>query len=168
MRLRATANAKSPNRDIDEEDPAPAEPVGEDATDEGTAGNGGAYRCAPDRKRFETVRPAVLVTDKSERRCEQRGAANPLERTRHIESHDAPREAAEERGQREEQDPRDEDQAAPVSIRKCAGSEDQRGQAERIGVHDPLQARQAGIETLLHVRQRDHYDCYVEQEHERR
>ena len=168
MRLRATANAKSPDRDIDEEDPAPAEPVGEDATDEGTAGNGGAYRCAPDRKRFETVRPAVLVTDESERRCEQRGAANPLERTRHVESRDAPGEAAEERGQREEQDPRDEDQAAPVPIRKCAGSEDQRGQAERIGVHDPLQARQAGIETLLHVRQRDHYDCYVEQEHERR
>ena len=36
-------------------------------------------------------------------------------------------------------------QAAPVPIGERAGSEDQRGEAERIGVHDPLQARQAGI-----------------------
>ncbi len=79
-----------PDRDVDEEDPAPPEAVGEDATDEGTAGNGGAYRGAPDRKRSEAVRPAVLVTDQSQRRCEQRGAADPLERTCHVETRDAP------------------------------------------------------------------------------
>ena len=107
------------------------------------------------------------MTNQSERRREG-GAANPLERTRHIERRDAPGEAAEERGQREEQDSSDEDQAAPVPIGERAGSEDQRGEAERIGVHDPLQARQAGIKTLLHARQRDHDDRDVEQKHERR
>ena len=156
-RLRDTSQGddqcKNSDRDIDEEDPAPSEAVGEEATDEGAAGNGGAYRGAPDGKRSEAVRTAVLVTNESERRGEEGGAANPLERTRHIERRDAPGEAAEERGQREEQDSSYEDQAAPVSIGERAGSEDQRGEAERIGVHDPLQARQAGIETLLHVRQ---------------
>ena len=89
-RLRNTSErdreCEHPDRDIDEEDPAPAEAVGEDATDEGAAGNGGAYRGAPDRKRSEAVWPAVLVTDQSQRRCEQRGAADPLERTRHVET----------------------------------------------------------------------------------
>ena len=90
---------KTQDRDVDEEDPAPPEAVGEEATDEGTGGNGGAHCGAPDGKRSEAVGPAVLVTDESQRRCEERGAADPLERTRHIERRDAPGEAAEERGQ---------------------------------------------------------------------
>ena len=156
------------DRDVDEEDPAPPEAVGEEAADEGTAGDRGADRGSPHGKRSEAVGPAVLVTDESERRCEERGAADPLERARHVERRDAPGEAAEERGQREEHDPGDEDQATSVPVGERAGGEDQRGEAERIGVHDPLQARQAGIEALLHVRQRDHDDRDVEQEHERR
>ena len=64
--------------------------------------------------------------------------------------------------------PVDEDQAAPVPVGERARSEDQRGETERIGVDDPLQASQAGIEALLHVRQRDDHDRDVEQQHERR
>ena len=68
----------------------------------------------------------------------------------------------------EEHDARHEDQAAPVPVGERARGEDQRGKAERIGVDDPLQAGQAGVEALLHVRQRDDHDRDVEEQHERR
>ena len=70
----------------------------------GPRGDRGAHRRAPDGKRSEAVGPAVLVADESQRRCEECGAADPLERAGDVERRDVPGEAAEERGEREEHD----------------------------------------------------------------
>ena len=50
--------------------------------------------------------------------------------------------------------------SGPVGER--ARGKDQRAQRQRVGVDDPLQAGQAGIEALLHVRQRNDHDRDVE------
>ena len=67
-----------------------------------------------------------------------------------------------------QQDACHEDQPAPIPVRERTAGENQRGERERVGVHDPLQAGQARIEALLHVRQRDDHDSDVEEQHERR
>ena len=156
------------DRDVDEEDPAPPKAVGEETADQRARGNGSPDRGAPDGKRPEAVGAAVLVADERQCSCEERGAADPLERPGDIERRDVPGDAAEERGEGEKHDACHEDQAASVPVGERARSEDQRGERERIGVDDPLQASQAGTEALLHVRQRDDYNGDVEKQHERR
>ena len=156
------------DRDVDEEDPAPSEPVGQETTDQRAGGDRSPHRGTPDGKRAEEVVPAVLVADDRQRRCKECGAADPLQPAGDVEGRDVPGEAAEERGEGEEHHARHEDQAAPVPVGERARGEDQRGKAERIRVDDPLQPRQAGIEALLHVRESDDHDRDVEQQHERR
>ena len=78
------------DRDVHEEDPAPAEPVGEEAADQRSGGDRGADRRAPDRERAEAVGAAVLVADQRERCREERGAADPLQRTGDVERGDVP------------------------------------------------------------------------------
>ena len=73
------------DRDVHEEDPPPPETVGEDAADERPAGDRGADRRAPDRERAEALGPPILVPDESKGRGEQRGSADPLQRTGDIE-----------------------------------------------------------------------------------
>ena len=138
--------SKDADRDVHEEDPPPPEQVGEEAADERSAGDRGADGRAPRREGAEAVRPAKLVPDEGESRREQRGAAQALQRARDVERGDAPREAAEERRQGEEHDPGHEHQTASVPVGERAGREDQRGEAERVGVDDPLQPGQAGVE----------------------
>ena len=91
------------DRDVDEEDPAPPEAVGQETADQRARGTANP-RGAPDGKRSEEVVPAVLVADDRQRRCEERGAPDPLQPAGDIERRDVPGEAAEERGQGEEHD----------------------------------------------------------------
>ena len=51
------------DRDVDEEDPAPPEAVGEDATDERSAGHSRTDRGAPSGERAESIWSTVFVAD---------------------------------------------------------------------------------------------------------
>ena len=59
---------------------------------------------------------------------------------------DVPRDAAEERGDAEDDDADREDEPAAVAVGQRAGREDERGERDRVRVDDPLQARQARVE----------------------
>ncbi len=72
--------------------------------------------------------------------------------------------AAEPSGEQPQAD--HEDPTPTVEVGQGAGREQQRGQAEGVGVDDPLQVRDRGVELALDVGQRDVDDRDVEQQHE--
>ena len=78
------------------------------------------------------------------------------------------REAAEQRGGREEDQPDREDHPAPEHVGERAGGQQQRGQRQRVGVDHPLQVGEARVQARLDPRQRDVHDRDVEQQHEGR
>ena len=156
------------DRDVDEEDPAPVERVGEDPADERSRRHGDADRRSPDGDRAADVGPAVLGSDQRERRGEERRAPDALHRAGDVEHGDVPGQAAEQRREREDDHADGEEQPAAVAVGERARGQDQRRQRQRVGVDHPLQPRQARVEVVLDVRQRDVDDRDVEQEHERR
>jgi hypothetical protein len=92
------------------------------------------------------------VADERERRREERGPADSLQRAGDVEGGDAPRQAAQQGGEGEQHDARHEQQASPVAVRERTGGEDQRRKRQGVRVHHPLQPGQARVEALLHVR----------------
>ena len=55
----------------------------------------------------------------------------------------------------------------PKQVRQRPGGEQHRRQHQRVGVHDPLEVGEAGVELALDVRQRDVHHRDVQQQHER-
>ena len=76
------------------------------------------------------------------------------------------RRAAERRGDREERDRDEKDALAAEQVAERAGVEHRRREGERVGVHDPLQVGEGGVELLFDVRQRDVDYRDVEEQHE--
>ena len=74
--------------------------------------------------------------------------------------------AAGDRADHEERRTDHEDPAAAVEVGQRPGGEQQRGQAQRVGVDHPLQVGEAGVELVLDVGQRDVHDRDVEQQDE--
>ena len=74
---------------------------------------------------------------------------------------------AEQRGQREQPDPDDEDPAAPVAVAERAAEQDQGRKRQQIAVEDPLQPARRRVEVLADRRQRDVDDRPVEKRHPR-
>jgi hypothetical protein len=73
---------------------------------------------------------------------------------------------AEQRGQREDQQPGDQDPAAPQQVAGPSAEQQQPAERHRVGVHDPLQVRPGEAERGLDVRQRDDDDGQVEHDHQ--
>jgi len=88
------------------------------------------------------IRAALeLGPDQRQRRREERGAADALQRPRHVKRRHVPGDTAEERGRGEEEYARGKHEPAPVAIRERAGGQDQRRETDRVRIDDPLQAR---------------------------
>ena len=128
-----------------------------------------ADRRAPDRDRAADLRPAVFRADQRERGGEERRAAHALQLRGRCRARRCSRQ-----GHRASEEsvktttPTMKTQPAAVAVGERAGGEDQGGERERVRVHHPLQPRQARVQVVLDVRQRDVDDRDVEQEHERR
>jgi hypothetical protein len=75
---------------------------------------------------------------------------------------------AEQRGEREHEQPGDEDPAASQQVAGPAAEQQQPAERHRVGVHHPLQVRPGKAERGLDVRQRDHDDGQVEHDHQLR
>ena len=75
---------------------------------------------------------------------------------------------AEERGEGEDAEPDREDAPPAEPVAERARGEQEGGEHQRVGVDDPLQAGEAGVEFPLDVGQGDVDDGDVEQQHERR
>ena len=90
---------RRPDRHVDEEDPLPAEDLGDKAAGQRPDRNRAADRRAPGRDRGAALRSRELLADQGKRRREHRRPADPLDRAggdqqRHVASDPAEREAA--------------------------------------------------------------------------
>ena len=157
-----------PDRDVDEEDPFPAEVLGDQAADQRADRDGAADRRSPDAERGGAVAAVELLPEQGERGGEHRRAADPLQPARQVEQGRVAGDAAEEGGEGEEAEPEREDAAAAQAVAERAGGEQEGGEHQRVGVDDPLQAGEARAEVPLDVGQGDVDDRDVQQQHERR
>jgi hypothetical protein len=140
------------DRQVDEEDPAPAEPIGERPAEHRPDRDRSTDRRSPEGDRRAAGRSREVLGDQRERRREHRRAADALERAGEIENEPASRDAAEERGERENADAGHEHALAPDAVGDGAGREQQRCQRERIRVKDPLETREAGVQVVMDPR----------------
>ena len=140
-------------RQVEEEDPAPGDPLDERAAGGGSRDRGDARerRPQPDgTSGFGTV-------DAAEKREGVRGqerAGDALERPRDDECGLVRRGAREQGGDCEAGRARDEDPAAAVAVPDRAADEVQGRERQRVGEEDPLLACQAEPEILLDGRER--------------
>ncbi len=161
-------DAGDPDREVDEEDPTPADVGRERASDERPDRDGSTDRRAPDPERGAPLAAVELLRDDRERDGEHRGPADSLHTPRHDQPVRRLRRAAQGRSQREEGDPAEEDTLASSYVAERAGVEQRRREGKGVGVDDPLQIGEGGVQLLVDVRQRDVDYGDVEEQHEDR
>ena len=163
-----TASAIGDNRDrqVDEEDPAPREALGQQPAEDRPGGRGGAVDRAPDAEREPAVAALVGGAEQRDRGREHRRGADPLNPAGGDQHGRARSQPARQRRQREHDQAGDVDRPAADLVRVRADPQQQRGQRQRVDVDDPLQARERRVQIGGHVGQRDVHDRDVDQEHE--
>jgi hypothetical protein len=157
-----------PDRNVDEEDPLPAESVGERPADQRPYRDRAADRRAPGGDSGAALGALELLGDQRQRGREHRGATDPLEAPREVEEGRVGSQAAEQRSEREHPDADHEQPPPPEAIGERAHGQREGGEEQRVGVHDPLQPSEIGVEVPLDVGKRDVDDGDVQQQHERR
>ena len=125
-------------------------------------------RRAPHAERRPALPAVELLREQRERGREHDRAADALNAARDDQEERIVREPAERRGDREEDDADQEQPLAPEEIREGTRRQDARREAERVGVHHPLQVGERGVERPLDRGEGDIHDRDVEQQHERR
>ena len=157
------------DRDVDEQDPLPAEQVGEDAADEHAGGAAGAAHGAPRRQRAVALRPlAERRREDRERRRRDDRAAEALHAAGDHEHRLAAGQAADQRGGGEQQQPEDEHAPAAEEVGGAAAEQQEARERQRVGVDDPLQVDRREAQVGADRRQRDVHDGDVEDDHELR
>ena len=155
------------DRRVDEEDPAPRHVGGQDPAEQQADGAAGAGHARPDAERPVARRAhRERRGDQSEGRrgCERGPGA--LHGARRQQPPARGGEAADQRGQGEQQDAGHEDAPAAVDVAQPAAEQQQAAEGERVGGDDPLEPGPAEAEGLLDVRQRHVHDRRVEDDHE--
>ena len=156
-----------PDGDVDEEDPLPAEGVGEDPAHENSRGGAEAAHCAPDTERDVPLAPFMERRGQDgERRGSDDRRAEPLERTRRDERRLRPGQAGEERREGEDDEAAQEDPSAPEEVSRPASEEQESSEEERVRADHPLQVLLREPEIDLDRRQRDIHDGDVQDDHE--
>ena len=164
---RRERDRSEPDRDVDEEDPRPAEIRRDDAAKQDARGRAAARGGAVDPER--TV---ALVTlgerrhqERERSRREQR-ASQPLQRAEAHERARRPREAAEQRARREEGETRDEHAPAAEQVGEPAAEQQRAAEENGVRGDHPLDPRFREAEVRLDRREGDVDDCHVEDDHE--
>jgi hypothetical protein len=93
-------------------------------------------------------------------------AAHPLHGTRGDQHALRGREAAHERGRREERDPGQEQAPVPEQVAEPPTEEQEPAEGEQVGVHDPGERLLREAEVLADRRQRNADDRHVEHDHQ--
>ena len=157
------------HRDVDEEDPLPAQAVDDGPTDQPCGRAAEPAEGAPDPERLVALR--ALVEDRRDDREGGRrhdGRADSLQRTGRDQGLVRPGQAAQQRRDREEDEPDHEHAAAPEQVRCTATQQEEAGEGEGVGAHDPLEPLRREAEVRLDRRERDVHDRRVEDDHEER
>jgi hypothetical protein len=157
------------DREVDEEDPMPAQRLGEQSSGEQperSAGDRhehvGAHRAGPLRRGRE------LGDDDREDHGRLRRRADTLEEAGADQHPLRGGDAAQERCERERDHAREEDALSPDQIAEPAGEEQQAAERDEERVHDPGQVGLAEAEVVLDRRERDVHDRHVQDDHQLR
>jgi hypothetical protein len=156
-----------PDGDVDDEDPRPAEDVGQDAAEEQAEGAAGAGDRAPDAHRAGAI-PALGEGggDDRQRRGGDQGGAEALHAARDDQHLTRVGESVGGRRRAEERDADQEQLAAADEVGGAAAEEQETTEHQRVGVDDPLQLLGGQVQVLLDRRQGDIDDRRVEHDHE--
>ena len=160
-------DGRDADRNVDEEDPGPAQ-VRREQPAEQDAGGGAAPRGRAVDPEREIPFPAFREgrhQQRERRRSEQR-AAETLQRAERDQRSLRPREAAQERADREQRQAGDEHPPAPEEVGEPSAEEQGAAEHDRVGGDHPLQARLGETEVRLDRRQRDVHNRHVEDDHE--
>ena len=157
------------DRDVDEEDPLPAEQVGQHAAEQQAERAAARRDRAPDAER---LRP-VLALRERRRDDRQRGggderAAESLQPARRDEPGVRRGEAVEQRREREDRDAHQEQPAAPEQVARAPAEQQEAAEHQRVAVDHPLQVRGGEPQVGLDRGQRDVHHRRVEDDHELR
>ena len=166
---RCEQRGRDADRDVDEEDPRPAE-IARQNTPEEDAGRGTAAGRSPvDAERKVALTPFRECRHEQGQRCRRKQrTGEPLQSAEADQRRLRPGDPAEQRAGREEQQPRDEEAAPTEQVGKPASEQQCAAEEDRVGGHHPLQALVRKIEIGLDRRQRDVHDRHVEDHHELR
>jgi hypothetical protein len=157
------------NRNVDEEDPLPAERVGQHATEQQS-------ERAPSRRRRgpNAEGPVALATlrkdghEHRERRRHEQRRAQTLDRPAHDQRGVVPRQAVEQRSDGEHRHAGDEQTPPTEEIGQPPAEQKHPSEEDRVRRHHPLQVLLREAEIRLDRRQRDVDDRGVEDGHELR
>ena len=152
-----------PDRDVDVEDPRPREEVDEDAAEQDAGCGTDAADRAP-RAEGDVALTALAEhrrQDREGRRRDRRGT-EALERAGGDERALTPGEPAEQRADREDDEPDHEDAATPEQVGEAAAEQQEAAEDEGVGRDDPLQVLLREPEVGLNRRKRDVDDRDVE------
>jgi len=159
-------HGRHPDGQVDEEDPAPGQAGGQNAAQQRPDSHGQSGDRAPDPEGDAAILAPERLGQQRQRHSEHDRPADALQRPGELEHESAARQAAHQRRGGEYDQADDVEQAPSVHVGQAAGRQQEGGQAQRVGVHDPLQAGEARVQRTLDVRQRDVHDRDVQQQHE--
>ena len=95
-------SARGPDRDVDEEDPLPADALGQHAADERADGDGRAGRRSPDAERGAALLPWNAPASSASAVANMSAPPTPCSAAREVEDDRGAGQAAEQRGERED------------------------------------------------------------------
>jgi hypothetical protein len=161
--------AEQPDRHVDEQDPAPAQRLGQHAAQQCARRAADRPHRAPQAERPVALQPLGEAggEDRQRRRSDDR-PAEPLRRARGDQRELVLGQTARERGEREQDEAAGEHLAPAEQIGGAAAEQQEAGERERVGVDDPGERRGREAEVVRDRRQRDVHDRHVEDDHELR
>ena len=157
------------DRDVDEEDPLPAEVGRQDAAQQDADRGAAAAQRSPDAECLVAL-GALLERGHHDRERGRRDHRGPdtLNRTRRDEDALRPGEPAEERGEREDDDADHEHAPAPVQVGEAAGEQEEAAVRDRVRRDHPLQVVSREVQRRADRRQGHVDDRDVQDRHEER
>ena len=164
---RGDSKHEQADRNVDEEDPGPAQGAGQRAAEQHAGRTAAARGGAPDPES-----EVALPSFPEGRRQDRQGRGRKQRRAESLDGAESdqralrPREAVEQRADREQSKPDDEQAPAAEQVRQAAAEQQHAAEEDRIGRDHPLQARLREVEIRLDRRQGDVHDCDVEDDHE--
>jgi hypothetical protein len=163
----AQQNRGDTDRDVHEEDPVPAEQVGQDAAEQHADGPSAREHEADHPHRLGAL--GVIGEEDHDQRQRDRGhdgAAEPLDRARDDQERLGGRQAAQQRRDRELSDPEQEDALLPEEVSEAARQQQEASEREQVGVDDPGKRGFGEAQVGADRRQRDVHDRRVEHDHQ--
>ena len=135
--------------DVDEEDPLPRQVVRQDPAEQDAGCGAEATDGTPRAQGDVALAPlGEHCNEDGESSRRDESGAEALERTRGDQRALTPRQAAEERAEREDDRPEDEDASPAEQVRRAAAQQEEAAEHERVGADHPLEVllREAKIQ----------------------